>query len=348
MQVFPHGGDVYRNPDAIDFSANINPLGPPQGVLSAIGEAVSQIKNYPDVCCDLLTKRIAVSEGVAYEEVICGNGAAELIFSLVLAKKPKVALLMAPTFLEYEQALKTVDCEIRYISTKREEAFAVPENILEEITKDVEMVFLCNPNNPTGTLTKSSLTLEVLKRCQKQEALFVVDECFMDFTEQSRDYTMKPYLGTYSNLFILKAFTKLYAMPGLRLGYGLSSNEALLRKMEEVTQPWNVSVLAQVAGVAALKETEYVKKSLEIIKEEQKRLLQALNDCSYLTLEPSANYIFFHGEESLGCYLLHRGICIRDCRNYRGLLPGDYRIAVKAPEENDRLIQLLKEKREEM
>lgn len=342
-----HGGDVYRHRDAVDFSANCNPFGTPESVKKAVALAMEQVCHYPDVYCERLKEAVAGYEGVGKEQVICGNGAADLIFSLVLAKKPAAALLVAPTFAEYEQALDTVGCEIRRYTLCRENGFVVGEDFLSCITEDTDMVFLCNPNNPTGVLMPEVFLRKVLERCSVTGSFLMLDECFVDFVEEPEKHTMKPWLSRYENLFLLKAFTKRYAMAGVRLGYALCGNRLLLERMRQVTQPWNVSTLAQEAGIAALKEREYVEQSMETIRRERKFLMEEMKKLGYEVFDSCANYIFFKGPLDLYGRCLERGVLIRDCSNYYGLEKGYYRVAVRLRRENELLLDALTPNRED-
>ena len=178
--------------------------------------------------------------------------------------------------------------------------------------------------------------------------LLVVDECFLDFVEQGMRYTLKAQLSRYHNLFILKAFTKRYAMAGVRLGYGITENTELIEKMTQVTQPWNISVVAQAAGVVALKETAYVEKGRNLIFEESPWLKDELGKLGMEVYPSKANYIFFKGPSGLFEAAVKQKILIRDCGNYPGLRAGFYRIAVRTHEENEQLIRGLKSALEEM
>lgn len=336
-----HGGDVYRHPDVIDFSANINPLGTPRSVVEAAREAVGQIEHYPDVCCQELKKALADYEGVREDWICCGNGAAELIFSLVLAVRPRRALLYEPTFAEYRQALSAWGCRVETYYLEEEKGFQLGEDFLEQIKPGIDMVFLCNPNNPTGLLVDEGLLENILRKCRRAGALLVVDECFLDFVEERERWELKPYLESCSNLLLMKAFTKRYAMAGIRLGYCLCSNKKLLERMAAVTQPWNVSTPAQAAGVAALKEEAYVDQARELVKQERIRMRKELMDMGLKVWDSQANYLFFQGPEELYEKCLEKKIMVRDCSNYPGLTGGYYRIAVKMPQENDRLLEVL-------
>lgn len=349
-----HGGDIYSVKEKgieniLDFSANINPKGIPERVKTAIKEGLDTCVNYPDPLCRELTSAISEFETLRKDCIICGNGAADIIFRLVLALKPKKALVLAPTFAEYEIALNTVDCQTVRYSLKEEEEFVLNEEYLNELDDSYDIIFLCNPNNPTGRLVSRSLLEKTLELCQKNNIVMVLDECFIEFVEDYESYSMKTYIDNFKKLFILKAFTKSYAMPGLRLGYGLCSDGELIHRIVGMGQPWAVSVPAQIAGVQALKETEYLEESLREIRLERKYLVSELIKLGIKVYEPSANYIFFNINNSHSYHahdfkdkLLEKGIIIRDCSNYPGLSEGYYRIAVKDHFANECLINTLK------
>ena len=337
-----HGGDIYRHKNVIDFSANCNPFGTPESVKEAAAEAMERISDYPDTDCEELRNAIADYEKLPSEYIICGNGAADLIFSLVLSRKPEKALLMAPAFAEYEQALSTVGCQIKRHYLMEERGFIPDDGIIDDITEDIDILFLCNPNNPTGVVISQELLVNVLEKCREKNVFFVLDECFTDFLDEPEKHTLKHILKDYDNFFILKAFTKRYAMAGIRLGYGLCSNSTVLDKIKEVTQPWNVSVPAQAAGVAALKEESYVRKTMEYLKKEKIFLKEELAKAGFKIYSSEANYVFFRGPEDLYDYCLDRGVMIRNCDNYEGLTKGYFRVAVKLRKNNLKLINILK------
>ena len=335
------GGDVYKYRNCLDFSANLNPLGTPESVKKAICDSLDHIAEYPQVGSELLREKIAEYEGVKTEEVICGNGAAEVIFTLCRAVNPKKALIPAPTFAEYGQALASTGCELEYYMLTENEGFMLGEAYLDILHKGLDMAFLCNPNNPTGMLIPQRLLKKILEKSRKLGILLVVDECFLDFVKEPQEYSLKRSLSGFDNLFILKAFTKRYAMAGVRLGYGLCSNRVLLDKMERNVQPWNVSTMAQEAGIQALSETEYVEKGRQLVFRESQWLKEEMTRIGYKVFPSEANYIFFKGPEELFDFCLRKRIVIRDCSNYPGLTKGYYRIAVKKHEENVKLIEVL-------
>lgn len=337
-----HGGDIYKYKPKYDFSANINPLGVNEVILTAAIDSLRDIANYPDVRCERLRNSLSSKLHVSGEYLYFGNGAADVLFTLVLASKPKKALLVSPTFAEYEQALQSVDCEINYYELDSSNGFSVTENYLAALTPDLNMVILCNPNNPVGNTISHELLLRILNRCAEYNIMLVVDECFNDFLENPEYQTLTSELERDNNLVILRAFTKMYAMAGLRLGYLMSSNVELLAKMNNVSQPWSVSIPAQAAGVVALNQEEYVAKTRTHIKKEREFLCEALSVLRIQYFEPEANYIFFYDLIDWYEELLEEGILIRDCSNYRGLSKGYYRIAVRTRAENEALIKAMR------
>ena len=342
-----HGGDWagYRaqfGRDALDFSANVSPLGLPEGVAQAITAALPHADRYPDPLCRELRAKLALHEQLPEEQILCGNGAADLIFRLVLARRPRAALVTAPSFAEYTAALETVGCTVERCFLKDADDFAVTESFLDAIHPGLDMVFLCQPNNPTGQLTPPALVERILRRCAACGALLVVDECFLDFLPDGGTLSGKALLPA-GGLVILKAFTKLYGMAGVRLGYCLSADTALLDAMRQAGQPWAVSSLAQAAGVAALDETAYVEQVRALIAQQRPRLTAGLRALGLRVLDGRANYLLFRAPETLGGQLLQKGIVLRSCANYPGLDAGWYRTAVRTGPENEQLLKALAE-----
>lgn len=342
-----HGGDIYQNPNVIDFSANINFLGMPKAVKAAAMQGIEEAVHYPEAGNRTLVEKIAGFHALSASHVIAGNGAAEIIFALVHARKPQKALLTAPSFYEYEQALLGEGCEIIKYYLKKENAFKIQkvDEFLNRIYEGVDMVFLCNPNNPTGTLTERKVLERVLAACKQMGAVLVVDESFLEFCPMYEEYTMCGNLADLqmgNSLFILKSFTKMYAMPGLRLGFGLSADTELIRKMQENLQPWNVSLPAQYAGIVALQEDEFIQKTRECVAAERQYLTKGLGELGLDVYEGAANFVLFFGQETLGERCLNKGILLRDCSNFDGLMKGWYRVAVKRHEENRELLNVLK------
>lgn len=343
-----HGGDWagYRarfGHDALDFSANVSPLGLPQGVADAIVAALPTADRYPDPLCRELRTALSRAEQLPEPWILCGNGAADLIYRLVWALQPRRALLPAPTFAEYAAALESVGCEVKRKTLHEADDFAVTEAFVQAVNQSIDLVFLCQPNNPTGQITPPELVQRLVRRCADCGAVLVVDECFLDFLQQRDALTAKPLLQAAPNLVILKAFTKLYAMAGVRLGYALCSNTELLAKMQAAGQPWGVSSLAQAAGAAALRETAYADAVRALIADQRPKLAAGLRALGLQVIEGSANYLLFRAPETLGAALQQRGVCLRSCGNYPGLSAGWYRTAVRTAPENEQLLQTMRE-----
>lgn len=352
-----HGGDIYSRPVQMDYSANINPLGLPRGVkkelLHCIEENVCCI--YPDSACRSLKNALSEIHHIPRQWISCGNGAADLIFALTAALKPVRALLPAPSFMEYSQALGLWGCETDWFMLREEEGFRLDSFRLreqlcraQEEKRPYSILFLCNPNNPTGFPLKRETVEEIGALCSKMGTWLIADECFCDFLDEPDAYSVIPRLKELDHVVVLKAFTKIYAMAGLRLGYSLCSDLELNRRMEEVRQPWSVSGPAQRAGIAALKEKGYLEATKRLIGPERERMKRRLAELGLQVYPSQANYIFFRDplwKEGRNLYecLLRRGVLIRSCGNYPGLNNAYYRICVKTQEENDCFLKYLTE-----
>lgn len=346
-----HGGDIYsasketgiEQAQILDFSANINPLGIPKEVKQAMIESLGACTNYPDPLCRDLVQAISAHEHVVPQAILCGNGAADLIYRLARALKPKKALLLAPTFAEYELALDTIGCKCSYYMLSEETGFVLQEDYLAYLTSEIDLIVLCNPNNPTGTLIPDVLMKAILKRCEAQQITCLLDECFNDFIESGGAVSQVNQLENYSHLVILKAFTKLYGLAGVRLGYALSYDHDLLERMRVEGQCWNVSVIAQAAGKAALTQEAFRQETLQVISSERAYLQNELRRLGMTVFDSVANYIFFKSNQGVKLQetLRAQGILIRACHNYKGLDAQYFRIAVKSHRENQILIQAL-------
>ena len=212
------------------------------------------------------------------------------------------------------------------------------------ITPRTKAIIICTPNNPTGKTIPRALLESVLQQCKKQHTHVLLDECFLDFTDEK---SARDLLPQFENLLILKAFTKNFALAGARVGYCLTENHALLREMSQSCQPWNVCLPAQAAGVAALQEWSWVSRARKIVREERTFLSQELLSLNISVCPSEANYLLLRAPLGLDAALLRRGIAIRSCENYPGLGPGWYRIAVRLHEENEALLETMQRVTEE-
>ena len=301
----------------------------------------------PDPLCGDLRYRLSEFHSVPVERIVCGSGASDLIDRLCRTLQPKRAAVFVPGFAEYERALQAQGCVIKTIFLPEEKGYPLTETELRQIPDDCELLFLCNPNNPTGLLTEPELLESLLSRCRETGMRLIVDECFLDFTREPERFSMVKRLPEYPELVVLRAFTKLWGMAGLRLGYALCGSETVAGRLHSCGQPWPVSGLAQAAGVAALSEKDYVQAVRALIRKERPRMQTELNNMGFRVIPGEANFLLFDsGDPALGEKLRERGILLRDCGNFRGLCPGWYRTAVRTAEENDVLLRALREVRD--
>lgn len=347
-----HGGNIYaasRNfqhkEEWLDYSANINPLGLASSVKAAMLQAMDSVIHYPDADAYELKQAICRAYGISADFITVGNGAVELLYVLSHIIQPHNVLVMAPTFSEYERAACAAGAQVSYYVLRAHDDFKVnSHDLIEKIeTIKPEMVFLCNPNNPTGALMTPKEIAEVITFAAKNKSLVVVDESFLDFLSWN-DWTCQPLLSKFPNLIIVHSLTKFYAIPGLRLGFALAS-ESITKKLHLSKDPWNVNSIAQAAGVAALGDEVYAEQSRAYIAQEKKLFYQCLAKISgFKPYEPAANYIFVDIFQShwtasvLYKKMMERRILIRDCSNYEGLGDHYIRLAVKSHEQNQRVI----------
>lgn len=350
---YMHGGDIYRDPVEYDFSVNINPLEMPRQSLEAARRAMLLCGKYPDWQGRELCRGIAEREGILPEQIILGNGAAELIYALCFGlccrtaghrsgsiTAPVKGLMTAPSFGEYEAALTAAGGEAVFWKLEEEKDFRLEEDVLTAITGKIRILFLCNPNNPTGSLAGRELLCRIAQRCEENDVVFCLDECFLPFLERERELSMKEMLGHFPHMVILRAFTKVYGMPGLRLGYAMSANEELLQTVRACLQPWNTSIPAQLAGIEALKDGAYLERTRQLIGRERDYLKQELESGLAKRIYPAnANYLFFQAQKDLKELLLRQKVLIRSCADYRNLSEGYFRIGIRTHEENQELIR---------
>ncbi len=346
-----HGGDVYRNEVDLDFSVNINPFGIPAGVKRALIEAIEVCTQYPDTHVEVLRTAMAKKEAVPSDCLLFGNGASELFVAIIHAKKPKTVLVPVPSFSGYQSAASCEDCQIDYYYMKKENDFSLSDDFLHTLTVQIEthnapdLIFLANPNNPTGSCIRPDILLQLISLCEAHDITLVIDECFLEFTTHT-DESLVTRAVRSKYLIVVRAFTKIYGIPGVRLGY-LAASKKNIQQLKKQLPEWNVSLLAQYAGEAALKETHFVKDTVVYVKKQREYLTGQLRALGLTVWAGEADYLLFQSDRDLYPDLYHallqKKILIRDCSNYEGLEQGYYRIAVKKEEENKRLIQVLKE-----
>ncbi len=332
-----HGGDIYRNKVNLDFSVNTNPLGIPKSVEIALYEAVTCCHEYPDIAALKLKETVANLLSIPKEYLLFGNGASEVFMGIMHALRPKSVIIPVPSFYGYKYVAEAVESKIIYFPLKKENLFLPQKEFLEMLTEDIDLLFLANPNNPTGKLIDHQYLKSVLDLCREKNIYVVLDECFISFCKGELSFLSK--IDEYPNLLLVQAFTKIYAIPGVRLGYLVSSNTSLIQKIRKQFPEWNLSVFAQEAGIVCAHQMAYVEKTVEYVKKEREFLSAHLQEMGIQVFSSDANFILIYSEKLLYELLLKRGILIRDCENFRGLSKGYYRIAVKSRKENEILLK---------
>lgn len=342
MRPVIHGGDIYQNEIELDFSVNINPFGIPEKVKEAMQESLELCEHYPDIHHAKLIEKIGAYYHIPEEHILCGNGASELFVAIVHAIKPRKIVIPVPSFYGYEKAANVTEAEVSYYEMTEKDGFCLTEAFLQELQEDVDLLFLANPNNPVGNTIEDMLLEKICDRCREKKITVVIDECFLEFTRK-KGFFETHSMQEYPNVIIVKAFTKLYAIPGVRLGFLFCGSQNKAGQIFNQLPEWNISIIAEAAGRAALDETEYRNKTISYIGKERAYLKAELEKLGIKVYPGEADFLLLKTERQLYNDLLKKKILIRDCSNYRGLRTGYYRIAVKTHEENEKLIAQLKD-----
>ena len=339
-----HGG-LYsvKNPDSniIDFSSNINPLGPPSGVKKYLKKNLNSLEVYPDSESTKLRKDISWYTKIPANKIVVGNGATEIIYNFCNAflNKKTPVLIPVPTFGEYEAAAKLSGCKISFFKTMNLSEDL--DSFLKKIPKN-GCVFLCNPNNPTGVLLSRKNLLKILQNAKKKNTFVFVDECFIELADPKQSLIKD--IKNFENLFVLRSLTKSFGLAGLRIGYGIG-NEKVISILNKIKIPWNISYIAQKAASAALCYNKYLEKSKKLIDKETKFLRNSISKIdSFSCYNTSTNFILIKSKlksKTLQKKLLRKKILIRDGSSFRGLDKNHIRIAVKSHKENVKLVKAL-------
>lgn len=346
-----HGGNILEaikrygleGKKVLDFSSNVNPLGPSKTARQAAKKALALIDRYPDPDMTELRKAIARYFGIKPGQVICGNGSNELIHLIPRVFRPKKVLVPMPTFTEYAAAVEEAGGEVVPLRLDEREGFRVDPLEMAFALKGMDMAFLCNPNNPSGLLMTRAETAELMGHAFQYGVRLVVDEAFMDFIESE---SIVKQAVEASQLICLRSFAKFFGMPGLRIGYAVS-DEATIAALRAGQEPWAVNIPAEHAAIAALNDWRYIKKTRRVIEKERDRLLSDLRLLPGVEPFPSAANFIFVKVGSFDAPLLveklgRRGLLVRDCSSFPGLDNGFVRIAVRTGRENRRLVKALR------
>ena len=377
-----HGGNIYKVfreknlKEILDYSSNINPYGIPESLKKRITENLEILERYPDPDYVELREKLAHLNNVNMSDIVLGNGATEIIFLFMKVINPKKILIVSPTFGEYERAVKAVgtsrnsidlscsddnknienkEIEIEYFELKESDDFNLNiGNLKNQLEKKYDLLIICNPNNPTGKFLKLAQTEEILKECNKYDTKLFIDEAFIEFLADGMKKSIINTEENKKNLFVTRAFTKFFAIPGLRLGYGMYFDKELEKKISEKKEPWSVNNIAEIAGLTVLDDTEYIEKTLKWITKEKIYMYEKLNEISGIKVyETEVNFITGKIDEKLFLEglnvkilrekMLEQGILIRDASNFKFLDERFFRLAIKDRESNDRVIEAMKE-----
>jgi threonine-phosphate decarboxylase len=339
--LFRHGGRSVTGPElASDFSVNVNPLGPPSGVLNGLREELDAIARYPDSDCTALAARLAAHHDVAPEQIVIGNGSTELIYAIARAYRPRRAAIMEPTFTEYLRASLRVGADAEHWLAEP------PHFDLEPFEPgEADLVWLCNPNNPTGRLWLPNALAGWMRNHPATQ--FVVDEAFLPFLDEEQEHSLIPALSRFPNVSVIRSMTKVYALAGLRLGYAVA-NPRRADAIRSQIPPWSVNHFAQAAGLAALADHDFLARTRQWFRAERRAFDQGLISLSqFLEVVPSrANFNLLRIR--CGCsawlaeLLAQHGLIVRDASNFIGLSEGHVRVAVRTAPENRRLLAELR------
>ena len=335
-----HGGDVYRNRVLLDYSVNLNPLAMPGSVMEASLSGLGEMHQYPDPYQVELRKAIGCYEGIDSGNIVCGNGASELIMAAVHAFRPRAALITAPCYAGYARALMASDAEVTEYALDENRGFLLDYSFLECLDENSDMVILADPNNPNGAVIDQVLKEKIIEKCADKGIILLLDECFLPLTGMN-----EAKANERGCVLHLRAFTKTFAIPGIRIGYLYSDNTDALELIRLHLPEWNVSRIAERTGTAAAKilsDTEYLRDSVLMIRREREYLSHELKQLGIRVYPSDVNYLLLKSDMDLYHRLLERGVLVRQCANFSGLNDSFIRIAVRSHEDNLHFIEILK------
>lgn len=355
-----HGSDLekieaaygIKKENIISFSANVNPLGISYRLREGLMEHLDVITSYPDREYTSLRKCIADYTGTDYRNILVGNGSTELISLVIQIQHPKKALIVGPTYSEYEHEVSLGGGRSHYFRLKETDDFRLnPEELQEALSHDIDLLVLCNPNNPTSSQTDRNSMRRILDACKEKGIFVMVDETYVEFSEAASQITAIPLTDYYNNIIILRGISKFFAAPGLRLGYAICGNRQLLKEIDSKKNPWTINSLAAVAGEMMFQDEKYIQDTKALITAERQRICNILDNC------PAVRYYPPHGNFILVRILrdditsmdlfeaaIRQGLMIRDCSTFPFLDNKYIRFCFMNPADNDALLRVLLDK----
>lgn len=354
-----HGSDLekieriygIKKEDITSFSANVNPLGISFRLKETLTQHLDAITTYPDREYTSLRRCIAEYVGTDAEKIVVGNGSTELISLFIQITHPKKALIVGPTYSEYEREVSLGGGRSHYFSLTEADEFELNIPALtEELSHDVDLLILCNPNNPTSSVIERQKMREILDYCKRKSITVLVDETYVEFAENSEDMTAVPLTAYYNNIIILRGISKFFAAPGLRLGYAICGNYDLLKEINQKKNPWTINSLAAIAGEIMFTDEEYIEKTRKLISTERKRVCDSIRkNPNYKVFESHANFVLVKilkeglYSEDIFDAAIRKGFMVRDCSTFPFLDNKYFRLCFMNPEDNNALLKVLHE-----
>ena len=353
-----HGSDLEKSADyyhldkekIVLFGANVNPLGLSGQVKKDLAEQLDIISSYPDRDYTDLKKAIAAYTNTSPEHIVVGNGSTELISLLISQRAPKRALLLGPTYSEYARELNLVGGTLEYYNLKEEQDFRLDiSDLTDTLKSDIDLLIICNPNNPTSSAISTADMKKLLTVCRSLGIFVMIDETYIEFAPKGTALSAVPLVPEFDNFMVIRGVSKFFAAPGLRFGYGLTSNQAFLQTLLTHQNPWSLNSVGAYAGERMLKDTDYIKKTWTLIDSERTRMCTKLSGLDTVKIYPAyANFVLVRilkeGLTSFDVFekAIHQNLMIRDCSSFESL-NGEYvRFCIMNPEDNDRLLDVFR------
>ncbi|MCI5621775.1 MAG: aminotransferase class I/II-fold pyridoxal phosphate-dependent enzyme [Lachnospiraceae bacterium] len=352
-----HGSDLekieriygIKKEDIVSFSANVNPLGVSPKLRSTLASHIDAITTYPDREYTSLRNCIAEYAGTEADHVIVGNGSTELISLFIQIKHPKKAVVIGPTYSEYEREISLGGGTTLYYPLKEENDFILDvEDFTSSLNESVDLVVICNPNNPTSSCINRQTMRRILDVCKRYDIFVMVDETYVEFANNMEEITAVSLTNYYNNIIILRGTSKFFAAPGLRLGYAITGNTDLIKLINTRKNPWTINSLAVIAGEIMFTDQEYIKETKELISSERDRIYEILkNHPDFKVYQPSGNFMLVKllrsdiTSQDLFDKAIRQGMMIRDCSTFPFLDNKYIRFCIMSREMNDKLLSCL-------
>ncbi len=354
-----HGSDLekiesiygIKKEDIVSFSANVNPLGLSSRLRHSLADHLDAITSYPDREYTSLRKVIAAYCDTEYDRIIVGNGSTELISLFIQIEHPAKAMIIGPTYSEYEREISLGGGTSLYFPLKESADFKLDlEKLESQLNESIDLLVICNPNNPTSSAISRKDMRSILDICKQHDIYVMVDETYIEFAENYDEINAIPLTNYYNNIVILRGISKFFAAPGLRLGYAITGNKDLIKAVNTKQNPWTINSLAEIAGSLMFTDEAYIRQTKELISGERQRIIAALREMKELKVyEPTANFVLVRilrddvTADSMFDAAIRQKMMIRNCSTFPFLDNKYIRFCFMMPEDNDRLLSCIKE-----